>query len=66
MRLGYVCVHGRKRSASRVVMQKPNGKEPLGWRRHTWEYTIYECHINRGKSFTDLIWLSTDIRGRIS
>jgi hypothetical protein len=52
---------GAKRNAYRIVVRKPEGKRPLGRRRHRWVDNI-KMDL-REREWTGLIWLRIGTSG---
>jgi hypothetical protein len=53
------------RDVHRGLVEKPEGKEPLGRRRHRWKSPII-VDIKNKRTWTDLIWLSKRTGGGLS
>jgi hypothetical protein len=55
---------GAKRNAYRILVGKPEGKRPLGRRRHRWEDNIRTDFREKGWAvWTGLIWLRIGTSG---
>jgi len=61
---GHVARMGERRGAYRVLVEKPEGRRPLGRPRHRWEDNIKMDPQEVGwGACTGLIWLSTETGG---
>jgi hypothetical protein len=62
--MGRACsTHGEKRNAYRNLVGKPEGKRPLGRRRHRWEDNIRMDFKRDRTGWYGLIWLRIGTSG---
>jgi hypothetical protein len=61
---GYVLCMGERRGACRVLVGKPEGKNPRGRPRPTWEVILKWMYKKwDGETWTGLMWLRTGTGG---
>ena len=63
--VGHVARMGERRGIERVLVGKPEGKRPLGRRRHRWEYNIKMYLQEVGCGSMDWIELAEDRLGQV-
>jgi hypothetical protein len=64
--MGGACTtNGKKRNAYTLLVEKPEGKRPLGRPRHRWLDNSKMFLSQDGVAWTELVWLRKGISGEL-
>jgi hypothetical protein len=63
--VGHVAQMGEKRNAYTLLVGKPEGKRPLGRRRHMWKDNIKKDLLEDWVVWTGMVWLRIGTGGEL-